>query len=201
MIDLTKYQDLKYREFQSKIIVTKYHYIGIRMPILRKLGKTISEEELRMLPLTYERVLLEGMQVKKVNDKKAFIDAYLPKIDSWSVCDTFCNNLEFIKKDLDYYYDYLISLLDSNDEYKIRFAVVVFLKYYINNQYVDKIVNRLKKVSFHAYYSDMAIAWFLAESYCNYPSLVEKHLSAFSIDIQKMAKKKIKESLKIPKRT
>jgi len=38
---LKSLQDLKYKEFHSKLTFTKYEIIGIRVPLLRKIAKEI----------------------------------------------------------------------------------------------------------------------------------------------------------------
>jgi len=45
-MDLTIYQDIKYRDFQKKLTVSSYPMIGVRIPILRKLAKKIDYESI-----------------------------------------------------------------------------------------------------------------------------------------------------------
>ena len=61
-------QDLKYREFNKRIIQTKYELIGIRLPMVRKIAKEISRSNVvDFLKLTkskyYEEVMIEGLVI------------------------------------------------------------------------------------------------------------------------------------------
>ena len=51
----------------------------------------------------------------------------------------------------------------SNKEFEIRFAVIMLLDYYINEKYVNQVIEILDKVKHDGYYVKMGVAWCLAE--------------------------------------
>ena len=54
---------------------------------------------------------------------------------------------------------FLQKYLKSKKEYEIRFAVVMILQYYIDANYIDKVLNILSKINHKGYYAQMAVAW------------------------------------------
>ena len=72
---LQSLQDLKYRDFQAKLIpnIDKSTIIGVRMPDLRKLAKKIDENEAKIfmqdLPHTYyEENMLHSILISNMKD-------------------------------------------------------------------------------------------------------------------------------------
>lgn len=91
-------QDKKFRDFTSKLIpnVDKELVIGVRVPDIRRLAKSLSEEERKKfisgLPHKYhEENLLHGVMLQLIkNDIGEVItetEKFLPYIDNWAVCD------------------------------------------------------------------------------------------------------------------
>ena len=95
---LFELQDLKYRDFHSKLMpeTDKETVIGIRTPVLRKFAKEFagtSEAEafLRLLPHRYyEENNLHMMLITGIKDYEKCmeeIQRFLPCIDNWATCD------------------------------------------------------------------------------------------------------------------
>ena len=91
-------QDLKYRDFSSKLMPTvdRATVIGVRTPALRKFAKSFgktpdADEFLHILPHKYYEennlhgFLIEGM--KDYGQVIAALDAFLPYVDNWATCD------------------------------------------------------------------------------------------------------------------
>ena len=95
--ELQSLQDLKYRDFQSKLIPTidKSTIIGVRMPDLRKLAKKFDEKQAQIfmkdLPHTYyEENMLHSILISNMKNYDDCIDnleKFLPFVDNWAVCD------------------------------------------------------------------------------------------------------------------
>ena len=49
--------------------------------------------------------------------------------------------------------------LESEKEFELRFAIVIILDYYINEEYIDKDLKVLNSIHSDKYYVQMAIAW------------------------------------------
>ena len=201
-MNLYEYQDLKYREFNQKIVNTKYPMIGVRIPILRQLAKNITYEEFIKESSfnTYEEVMLLGMLIPKIKDEAKRIKAikdYIKYIDCWSLCDTFCSNLKFIKKDLDKYYSFIISYLSKSKTYYIRFGLVMLLKYAQEAKYWDDILNRILLITNNDYYVQMATAWLLSEMAVYNKERILLYEKKLNPIIKKMLYQKMKDSYRI----
>ena len=91
-------QDLKYRDFHSKLIpdMDKEKIIGIRIPQLRKFAKKFAGTEeakifLQDLPHTYYEednlhLMLVGMS-REFESCLEKVEEFLPYIDNWATCD------------------------------------------------------------------------------------------------------------------
>ena len=90
--------DERYAGFQSALIpnIPKETVIGVRMPMMRKLAKEIAgAEEMRAflaeLPHAYyDENILHSVLLSQMKDYGACmeaVEAFLPHIDNWAVCD------------------------------------------------------------------------------------------------------------------
>lgn len=160
--DLFNMQDEKYRQFQLKLCPGVNNIIGVRLPELRKYAKNISKVvNYAEIPTKYyEEIMLKGMLIgleKEINYEQ--IENFIPLINNWAVCDTFCSSLKKVKNDKDNMWDFLQKYLKSKQEYEIRFAVVMILQYFIDEKYIDKVLKILSKIKNKNYYAQMAVAW------------------------------------------
>lgn len=91
-------EDERYARFQSALIpnIPKETVIGVRMPMMRKLAKEIAgAEEMRAflaeLPHAYyDENILHSVLLSQMKDYGACmeaVEAFLPHIDNWAVCD------------------------------------------------------------------------------------------------------------------
>ena len=91
-------------------------------------------------------------------------------------------------------WDFLLPYLNSKEEFFVRFAVIMLLHNFINDLYIDEVINNLDKIKNNDYYAEMAIAWTLAEIGTKYYDKIviylksNNHLSLFTYNktIQKM---------------
>ena len=200
-------KDNKYLNFNQKLITTKYEMIGIRIPLLRKISKEIGkgnyQEFLKYsFHKYYEEIMIKGLviaQEKNIEVLKKNIMKYLDYIDNWAICDTFCNSLKIIKEKREEFWDFLSNLINSKEEFKMRFAIVIFLNYYLDDKYIFKIFTLLPKIKTNLYYVNMGIAWLLCECYTFYPKetyafFQNNKLNPFII---KMTVNKINDSYRI----
>ena len=95
---LFEMQDLKYRDFHSKLLpgIDKETLIGIRTPMLRKFSREFAktpeaEEFLQILPHRYyEENNMHMMIVTGIKDYEtclAEVKKFLPYINNWATCD------------------------------------------------------------------------------------------------------------------
>lgn len=163
-------QDLKYRDFSSKLIpnISKDKIIGVRTPIIRKIAKQIKdsdyvEEFLSELPHKYhEENLLHGiilsLKYKDIDLLLEKLDIFLPYADNWAVTDMISPKL--FKKYPDKVYKWIEKWVKSNDEYVIRFGVVSLLQFYLDDNFKIEELELVKSINSDYFYVNMAIAWF-----------------------------------------
>lgn len=184
--ELLELKDEEYGKFQKKLCPdTNLEIIGIRIPKLRNLAKELAEEDykyyLKSIENKYfEEIILEGLIIGyckvDIYEKLELIKEFVPKIDSWSITDTFCPTLKIKEKDLEKVWDFIMPYLKSNKEFEVRFAIIMLLDYYITDQYVDEVIECLDKVDNEGYYAKMAVAWTLAEIGIKYYDKLIKYL-------------------------
>ena len=121
--------------------------------------------------------------------------------NSWGICDSSCATCHFMKKDQEYWYGYLQKWLKSSREYEIRFGVVCLLDFFINEAYIDAVLEEMKKIHHDGYYVKMAVAWAVSICYIHFPEKTQKLLKENSLDDWTHNKtiQKIRESLRISK--
>lgn len=163
-------QDLGYRAFTLPLLpnIDEATFIGVRLPILKKYAKELDkdcrEAFLKELPHQYhEENILHAFILSNIKDYDEFIqkvDAFLPFVSNWSVCDTICN------KHLTKYRDALIQevyrWLESKEVYRVRYAVKCLMNYYLDEHFEEEHLKRVEKVKLEDYYAKMMIAWYLA---------------------------------------
>ena len=176
--DLFKMQDKKYREFQSKLCPGINNIIGIKLPNLRKYAKKISGtvSEVQIPTNYYEEIMLKGMLIgleKELNYEK--IKNFIHLINNWAVCDTFCTSLKNVKKDKEKMWAFLKKYLSSTKEFEVRFAVVMMLQYYIDENYIDNVLMLLEKIKHEGYYAQMAVAWAYSICFVKFYNKTKKH--------------------------
>ena len=149
--------------------------LGVRIPILRKYAKNLYKEYsldylLKNIGEDYfEEILLKGFLIGlnenlSWEELEKYIEYYVPKINSWGICDCFCASLKIVKKYREQMWILLNKYLKVDSEYQVRFALVIILTYYIDDEYIDRIYNIINEVKLDKYYVKMANSWLI--SYC-----------------------------------
>lgn len=188
---LYEMQDLKYKEFDSSLCPNVDNIIGVQVPKLRAIAKQLVKEgkkeylELENIEYYEEKViqgLIIGMSNLTIEDTKKHLEKFIPKIDSWAVCDVVCSSLKIAKKYQKEIWDFLSKYTKSDKEFEIRFVVVMYLDYFLNDEYIDKVIKNVNKIKSNKYYVQMAIAWLLAESYIKQKEKTTEYLKNNELD-------------------
>ena len=186
--------DEKYRDFHSSLVpnTDKNEFLGVRMPVLRKIGKEISKgNPASFLSVSayhiYEIKMLRGIVsgLVKTNSFDEFTricDSFTDEINNWALCDSFCSGLKQTKKYQDKFFEYIEKYLGSGNEWKIRFALVIMLNYYLEDEYIDTVLRRCDDVNNKAYYVSMAQAWLVATSLAKCREKTMAYLHSNSLD-------------------
>lgn len=188
---LLELADSNYREFSARLLPTVDNIIGVRLTELRRLAKEIAKEDWRMYLKTskdeyFEELMLKGMVIGyakgDLEELLDYVSEFVCKINSWSVCDSFCSSLKFTKKNKRAVWDFLKTYLNSEREYELRFAVVMLLDYYIEKDYIDRVLIELDKIDSEAYYVKMAVAWAISTCYIKFPERTLIYLNDNRLD-------------------
>ena len=153
-------------------------------------------------PLYFEEILLEGLVLAQCpvspEERIQKIRNFLPLIQNWSVCDSFCATLKEARRFPELYRPFLLECLSSSQEFIVRFALVMLLDHFLCEKNVLELAEIAASVSLEHYYAQMAAAWLLAECYIKNPSLPEEMLNQKDIS-PFIRKKSDSKSAGIPK--
>jgi len=205
-------QDKAYGEFHKKLCPGTENIIGVRIPALRQLAKTIVNSgdwrNFLLEPTKYnEEVLLKGIVIGLVKipfaNRLDLIAKFIPSINNWGVCDTFCAGLKDTKKNQEIMWVFLQEYLNSQEIYKRRFAVVMLLDYFIDAAYIERTLKILSDFTAKDYYVQMAVAWAISVCFVKYPEETMHMLHNNKLDdfTYNKALQKIVESLRVDKIT
>lgn len=196
----------KYRVFSSALIPNIDNVLGVRIPKLNKLVKELYKTDWKPFlnqPCIYmEETMLQGMLIAKTGDFE-LVKQFVPKINNWSVCDKFCNSLKCVKDNKQQVWKFIQPYLKSKKEYNNRFALVIMLEYFIEEDYLAKIFEILNTFNSKKYYAQMAVAWLVSMCFVEYPTETTEFLKTTKLDDWTYNKsiQKIIESLKVDKPT
>ena len=165
---LFEYQDLGYREFNSKLIpnIDKETMIGVRIPDIRKIEKSLSteekEESLLKLPHKYfEENMLHGIiisNMKEYNKVITNLEKFLPYVDNWAVCDSISPKI--FKKNREKAIVNVLSWIKSNHTYVCRFGIGMIMQLYLEDEYFKKsYLDIIAEIKTEDYYINMMRAW------------------------------------------
>ena len=204
---LMQLSTVEYKKFSDGIVNTKYEILGVRVPYIRMLAKSIScGNAVSFLNSTkvnnQEKLLLYGLVATKLKEEEkvfCYYEKFLKKIDNWGACDIVCGEIDVIRKKPEKYFNYALNLVKSDKEFICRAGLIHFLKYYKKEPYVDEVLKALNRIKTDAYYISMGEAWLLAEMYLYSPAkilnfLVKNKLSKFA---HNKAIQKMRESFRI----
>lgn len=201
--ELFKLKDEKYRDFQIKLTPTvdENTVIGVRIPELRKLSKKLENNDFGWD--YYEEKMLHGFYIGAKNmpfeSRIKLIEEFIPMIDNWAVCDSACSSMKFINKNREEFFEFLKRYMYSSEEYSLRFVCVILMSYYIDDEYIDFVLDYYSNLKSDYYYVKMAVAWGLSVAFVKYqekvlPILESKKLSS---DVQNMTISKIRDSYRV----
>lgn len=205
--ELFFYQDLKYKDFTKKLIPTvpEDKIIGVRIPVLRKIAKTLQNNNFGWD--YFEEIMLHGFIIGygdyTFSERLNLLNEFVPYIDNWSVCDSVSTTLKFINNNKKDFLEYLKKFMYSNKEYEVRFSVVILMNYYFDDEYIDFCIDYLKHIKSEYYYVSMAVAWALSVAFVKYENKIMPLIENYELkaEVHNMTISKINDSLRVDKRT
>ena len=208
--ELQKHIDETYKQFHTSLVPGLTKMMGVRIPILRELAKKAAKEDYYgfiedFQPEIYEEVMIRGMMIGyakfSMEEQKRELKKFIPLINNWAVCDSCCTTYKFMKKNQEEWFSFLEPYLNSSQEYKIRFAVVCLLDFFVQEAFIDRILNCFSDIHHEGYYVKMAVAWAVSVCYVKFPEKTEEFLLKNTLDdfTHNKAIQKIRESYRISK--
>ena len=220
--EIIKNADPVYKDFQGKLLPTVQSelILGLRAPRACAIAKKYSNTEagnsfLKSLPHKYydenivHAFMLGNLKCPK-DELLAKIIAFLPYMDNWAVCDSFCCNAKWAQKmpvqDL---WTYLFSYFHSKKEFEVRFAIVMSMCYLMNEEWLPTVFHQLEAIQLsevvseydlpHSpYYVRMGMAWLLATALAKYPDATRAFMNRTSLpeDVKRLYVRKARESFR-----
>ena len=169
--NLFELQDVKYGEFQKKLIPTvePETVIGVRTPELRRLAKQAYKEPdaetfLKQLPHKYfEENQLHAFMISEEKDYGkciGLVEVFLPYIDNWATCDQLSPKV--FRKHKDELLLRVREWLQSTHTYTVRFAIGMLMEHYLNDEFDPAYPELVAMIRSEEYYINMMIAWYFA---------------------------------------
>ena len=164
-------QDLKFREFQSKLVpnIDKDTMIGVRTPQMRAIAKELfgteeGKEFLKTLPHKYyEENIIHFFMIAMIKDFDECIAAtevFLPYVDCWPVCDQ--SSPKVFKKNHEKLLPYIRKWIASEHIYTARFGMRMLMNEFLDADFREEYLELVASKRGEEYYLNMMIAWYFA---------------------------------------
>lgn len=192
-----------YMEFSSALIPGVNDMLGIRLPKLRTLAKQIAkkdwEEAMEEKDIYFEEKMLRGMvisyAIKNLQQAVPYIEAFIPLVDNWSICDSVFSGMNVFQKDREFTWEWIQKYLDSGKEFEVRAALIIMMQHLLKTDesgrkmqrlgcvtremlsadndekglFMERVLAAADREFSEGYYASMAAAWLIAEAFCIFP--------------------------------
>lgn len=169
--ELFSRQDTAYADFQFKLTPTieRTSIIGVRVPELRKLAKTLYKEGnysdfLKALPHDYyDENMLHALILSEMKDYESCVpqvEAFLPFIDNWAVCDVLSPKI--FKKHKKTLLLNIKKWIASGETYTCRFGLGMLMQHFLDEDFDEAYLAMAAGVVSVEYYVNMMQAWYFA---------------------------------------
>lgn len=165
------------------------HVLGIRVPHLRRLAAEIAKGDWQAYLATadtyyMEERMLQGMVLgcirpdKNVENYLQRVTRFVHIINSWSVCDTFKfgGGKRFVEANRTRLWEYLKEWMQAENEYEIRFGVVMSMQLFIDEAHIDELLRLYDNIRHEGYYVKMGVAWALSVCFVKFSDITMHYL-------------------------
>ena len=161
---LFELQDIKYRDFHSKLMpeTAKEKIIGIRTPVLRNFAKVFAgtpelEDFLQQLPHQfYEENNLHMMLITGIKDYPKCMEEvqrFLPYIDNWATCDF--PEPKCFRKNKKAVLEEVRKWIASTETYTIRYGIGMLMRLFLDEDFSPEYLEMAAGVQSQEYYVNM----------------------------------------------
>ena len=189
--DLFSLQDIKYREFQVKLIpgceIEKM--IGVRTPDLKALAKKYfktdgTEEFLHDLPHKYfDEDQLHAFIISLIKDFESCVkevDGFLPYVNNWATCDQMSPVI--FKKHREELLPHIKRWIASDETYTIRFGIGMLMQHFLDDAFDESYPEMVANVSSDEYYVNMMRAWYFATALAKQYETALPYITEYRLD-------------------
>jgi 3-methyladenine DNA glycosylase AlkD len=207
LVKFTALADEKYKKFNESLTpgALRPSY-GVRVPQVRAIAKEIAKTDpfgfLNVCKdTTAEETQLHAYVIANMkiplSEKLPLIVDFVPLIDNWGICDTFCFKVKDDEKPL--LWAFLQDYFASDRTYYIRYAVVTGIVNFVTDAYIDEYLAKLAAIKHEDYYVRVAVAWALCDCFIKQRDKTDALLSAKTLDswTQNKTIQKCRESRRI----
>ena len=178
--------------------------------------------------LCYEETVVWGLLINlekcTLEERLAMLVHYIPVLDNWAVCDAYCAHAKWMARaDKATLWGFLQRWFCSKREFEVRFAVVVAMTYFLDEEWLSVVLERLSGIDFgcieseyrtvkgkpacvqqgtvqgaQPYYVRMGVAWLLATALANFPVQTRNFVRSSSLprDVIRLYVRKARESFR-----
>ena len=167
---------------------------------------------------------LINLEKCSLTERLAMLERYVPVLDNWAVCDSYCAHAKWMAcADKEALWAFLQRWFDSDREFEVRFAVVVSMCYFLNEEWLGLVFQRLNNLNFdrikseyktvkgkpkvaqqgavqgaEPYYVRMGVAWLLATALAKFPYETRAFVRSSNLpdDVVKLYIRKARESFR-----
>lgn len=175
---LSELSDPTYRDFHAGLIpnISPETILGVRMPALRKLARELrgsaeAQEFMAALPHEYyDENCLHGLLINDIKDFGATVsalDAFLPYVDNWAVCDLI--SPRSFKSRPPELAAHVRRWLESSHSYTVRFGIGVLMSFYLDVGFEPAQLEAVAERCCEEYYVNMMVAWYFATALAKQP--------------------------------
>ncbi len=201
-------RDEKYARFQASLIPTAApeSIIGVRLPDIRRLAKSLSKEERREfisdLPHRYydENVLHSAVLslLTDFDEALAEVDRFLKYVDNWAVCDTL--NPKAFSRSPERLLPHIRRWMGEAEPYTVRFGIGMMMRYFLDDLFLPEYLHEVAAIRHDHYYVKMMQAWFMATALAKQYDEALKIIGSRELDpwVRNKSIQKARESFRVP---
>ncbi len=200
-------KDDKLAAFTERLTPGAGKVMGLRIPFIKDFLKRNKEhaEEFTHFPVNeyYETDILIGLSYAclkiKAEEKITLIVPFVRKMTNWAVCDVTAAALKIKPADKKIWFEFAESLITEENEYAVRFGIVIMLDYFLDKEYIERILKDIDNLNKNEYYINMAIAWLVSVAYIKQKEYTAEYLkhNKLSDFTHNTALRKIRESFRV----
>ena len=198
--------DAEYKKFNQRIIPDTPNLIGIRVPIMRKIAKELAKgnySEFLALKkgVTHEEIIIEGLVMTNIKcaypQLLAYLKAFADKIYNWAICDTV--SFKRIKLFTAELWNDIPYFINHKNPWVVRFGLGMLLEFYINDMYINDVLEIVQSTESDFYYVQMMQAWLIATAFTKERDTTLEFLKSASVSdtVFNMTVRKIRDSYKV----